>query len=500
MPFALCSLLSVVAIGGGFGPLERCAPADAMAVYFGRPSPEMIEGQEGSAADSLASWLITLKGVGLIPHDGRVAADIIGTVPILWRRPHALVLLDVSSKAIRPGVYRLEQMQVALVVASEGIEVAVERRIRDLLATYTDSENGKINTRQLEGIVVNRLTDSRLPSWAIFEWGQVGEYFVATFGEGAFARIVSVLKGESPNLAADSWFMNAHARVLGATSGIEIYCDVARTRERLEETTKDRPSAVMEALHVRNAEKVVWTIGYDERAVRSLIIGHLADGEDYFVTIAGRESAATEVAHEIPAEASSYLVLRLPMGQAVRDMRKAYFESQSARQCAAVHELWTRLQNEYKFNSETDVLDQLGDHFIVHTYPPHPLRLPLLWTIWIQVSGDFTRVAHAVDGMMQAWQDTFNREDPPLPMPLTRKAIAAAATQPAATKPARHRPMFTLAPSVTRQPDGIWSCQLGLINPALTVTDGWIIISWSPDAVRSNLKLLHKSSATVPEN
>jgi hypothetical protein len=496
-----------------FSPLERCVPADAMAVYFGRPSPDMIEGEGGGTAGSLASWLVTLKGVGLIPRDGRVAADIIGTVPILWRRPHALMLLDVSSREVRSGVYRLAQLRAALVVANRGIELDVERRIRDLLSTYADSENGKIDTRQIEGITVNCLTDARLPAWTVVEWGQVGEYFVATVGEGAFLRMIAVLNSRVPSLADDEWFKNAHARVMGSQSGVEIYCDVVRTRERLEETTKDRPAAVLEALHVRNAEKVVWTIGYDERAVRSLILGHMADGEDYFFTLAGRENASPEVAVVIPREASSYLVLRLPMGQAVRDIREAYLESQSPGQRDAVHELWMNLQKQYGFDSETDVLDQLGDHFIVHTYPPHPLRLPMLCTIWIQVAGDARRVSRAVDGMMQAWQDALNREEPPLPMPMTRKAMAAASaaadTRPAATSQTAmrlgdiqsavaRRPRFTLAPRVRHASDGLWICQLGFINPALAVTDGWIIISWSADAVRENLKYLGKSPATAP--
>ncbi|MBI4580634.1 MAG: hypothetical protein HY718_13080, partial [Planctomycetes bacterium] len=182
MPLILLSALSLVAAGGDFGPLERCVPADAMAAYFGRPSPEMLNAPTGGTAESLASWLITLKGLGVIPRDGRVAADVIGTLPILWRRPHVAMLLDVTSEQVRPDVFRLDQLQAALVVDSRDIELAIERRIRDLLATYTDAEHGTVVPREVDGTKCFRLVDDRLPAWAVLEWGQVGSYFVASFG------------------------------------------------------------------------------------------------------------------------------------------------------------------------------------------------------------------------------------------------------------------------------------------------------------------------------
>jgi hypothetical protein len=485
--------LAIGSATADYAPLERCVPADAMAAYFGRPSPEMLDAPPGGTADNLASWFITLKGMGVIPKDGRVAADIIGSVPILWRRPHAIMLLDVSSQEVRPNVYRLAQMQAAMIVANKGIELAIDRRIRDLLATYTDGDNGKIAVRAVDDIAINRLTDLRLPDWAVIEWGQVGDYFVASLGQGAFDRVLEVLKGRKPSLAGDDWFAQAHARARGSESGLEIYGDLERIRARLEPDTKDRPAAVLQALHLQLASRVIWTTGHDERAVRSLVVGRARNGEDVFIRLSARENAAPEVAAVIPAEASSYFVLRAPLGDLFRTFRNGYMESQSAGQQRAVHELWARLQQQYDFDSETQVLDQLGDHFIVHTWPPHPLDLPLFWTMWIQIKGDGATVNRAVDRMMTAWKEELSRPDPPLPEPLTRKAIASGA----ATRPAKRKPAFRLSPQVRHEPDGLWSLQLGFINPALAVTKDWMIISWSPESVRANLRHLNLAPATA---
>jgi len=463
-----------------FPPLEASIPADAMAAYFGRPTPDMFNAPPGGTAEQLASWLITLKGMGVIPKDGRVAADVIGTLPILWRRPHVAVLLDITTQDLGQGSYRLDRMQVALVIAHQGIELAVERRIRDLLATYTDEENGTITPQTDGGIKRHRLVDRRLPDWAVTEWGQVGDVFLITFGEGAFERMVAVMQGREPSLADDAWFRLAHAQARGSSCGIEVYADLVRIRRRLEEDAKDVPAAVLRALHLEEAEKLVWTTGHDERAIRSVVFGRDRQGQDHFIILAGRENAAPEVAARIPTAADSYLVLRMPLGPVFGECRKAYFESQSPGQQRAVHELWHSLQTGYAFDSQADLLDQLGDHLIVHTFPAHPLRLPMLCTIWVQIAGDHTKVARTVDRMMTAWKDALNRVDPITTMPTYRP------------------PKFRLSPQVRREPDGLWSLQLGFINPAVAVTEGWMIVSWSPAAVRANLEYLGTAPTSLP--
>src|SRR5690606_38147535 len=118
---------------------------------------------------------------------------------------------------------------------------------------------------------------------------------------------------------------------------------------------------------------------------------------------------------------------------------------------------WAVLETQFNFDVETGLFDQLGDHLIFHTFPQHPLGIPLLGTVWIQIDGDREQVARTIDGMMLAWQEYANRP--------------AAGPQ----------PRFRLTPQIHRDPDGVWYLQLGLLGPALAATDGWIVIIFSPE-------------------
>ena len=110
-------LIAVACLSAGESrPLDTCVPREAMAVYYGRPSPDMMTTRPGGAINQLSGWIITLKAMGIIPDQGRVLADLIGTLPLLSRRPHALMLLDVNARVIAEDVYRLNTMQAALVI------------------------------------------------------------------------------------------------------------------------------------------------------------------------------------------------------------------------------------------------------------------------------------------------------------------------------------------------------------------------------------------------
>jgi len=464
----LFTLASALAAGPGeYRSLDTCVPAEAMAVYFGRPSPEMLNAPPGSVVDRLAGWLIALKRMGLIPQQGRVIADVAGTLPMLGRRPHTLVLLDITSKRIRPEVYRLKEMQAALVIDAEGMSDEFDRRIRDLLITYTDAENGRIDAVQAGEVSYHRLTDRRLPPWAVVEWGSVRRQLVVTFGSGVFSTMLDTLEGRSASLASDRWYARAHRRCRGATSGIEVFVDLARIRARVGEVVEGRPTEVLRALGLERAERLLWTVGFEGRALRSEVVAREIDGQDRYAMLTGKQVTSPEVASAVPPGATSYAAFRLPLPDSVRTARRAYLESQSPNKRRRWGQGWARLEQEFQFDVETGLIDQLGDYLVFHTYPRHPLALPMLGTIWIQVAGERAVVSQTVDGMMAAWQRYMN-------------------------DPTDTRPAVSLSPRVRRDADGIWYLQLGLLGPAVAVADGWIVISFSPEAVRENLAYLER--------
>ncbi len=54
-------------------------------------------------------------------------------------------------------------------------------------------------------------------------------------------------------------------------------------------------------------------------------------------------------------------------------------------------------------------------------------------------------------------------------------------------------PTAGFVPQLVRRDDGIWLVQAGIfIGPALAVTDRWIVLSFSPTAVRANLDHINR--------
>ena len=99
-------------------PLAASVPADAMVYYHCRPR----RGNDGGSttANTVASVLTTVGTLGLLSGQAQLMTDALAVVPLLGSREHAVVLLDVSSKKVGPASYRLEQMQVALVIRTGG--------------------------------------------------------------------------------------------------------------------------------------------------------------------------------------------------------------------------------------------------------------------------------------------------------------------------------------------------------------------------------------------
>ncbi len=150
--------------------------------------------------------------------------------------------------------------------------------------------------------------------------------------------------------------------------------------------------------------------------------------------------------------------------------REAYLASQHESRREAYREGWLRFEREYGFDFDHDLLAHLGQRIIIHDFPPHPLAVPLLWTYLVETDGDVTAVRRAVDGMMRAWQSGLPKAD-------GETASGGG-----------------FVPEIRRTDDGIWYLQLGLAGPAIGVADHWIVISFSPAAVRENLRRLDAAS------
>ncbi|NLX14434.1 MAG: hypothetical protein GXY44_12380 [Phycisphaerales bacterium] len=437
--------------------MEQLVPAEAVAAWFFEPELRRGDMLRDGRVDQLATWLMALKMMGVVPREGRIVADVVGTVPLLARRPHAVVLLDVAARPLTDeDSYRVDDLQAALLFDGGPLAEVFDRRLRDLLASYTDSEQGRLENLNLGNFRGHRLTDRRLPDWAVIEWCNIDSIYVVAVGRGTLGKVLTVIGRNGPSLADDAWFAKNRSEQKGTDGGITVYVNCTLARKRLESVIPDRPARVLQILHLESTEKVLFRFGYQDRVLHGTMATRDRDGrEDIRPLTETRPPPETAI---IPDQANRYVIFNYPLAEKFEQIRQAYLAGRSPDSRQAREHAWDWLEEKFQFNLQNDLLDRLGEYLIIHDYPPHPLGLGVFRTICIQYHGPREPVAAAVDKLMSAWQWCLQ--------------------VPAGTLPTG------LSPQLKRDEQGLWYFQLGLVGPAMAVTDGWIVISHSPQAVR----------------
>jgi hypothetical protein len=99
---------------------------------------------------------------------------------------------------------------------------------------------------------------------------------------------------------------------------------------------------------------------------------------------------------------------------------------------------------------------------ILHDFPRHAFHWPLAWTITVPVTGDANALRANLDRLFEYTQDQLRKKN------LLR---------------------------LEREPEGLWSLNLGLAGPAVGIKNGWLMVSFSPAAVRKNFELIEPDKA-----
>ena len=103
---------------------------------------------------------------------------------------------------------------------------------------------------------------------------------------------------------------------------------------------------------------------------------------------------------------------------------------------------------------DRDIFSHLGHTVVIHDYPEHPLRLSVARTLLVCIDGDAEALRRRIDHLLGC-------VGPQLPQAGLLR--------------------------LRQDADGVWYLQYGLLGPALVVTDDWLMVSFSPTAVRRNL-------------
>jgi hypothetical protein len=483
---SICVLLPSPSLAGP-RPVTDLVPADCLVAYMAKPyseteRPSSVSGPTTTAAAdtqpsglTISSIVVFLNASGLIPDEGQVFADIAAALPLLGRFEHAVVLLDISSRIVptttRPDAdgdnevsLRLKDMQAAVIFRTEGQQKVVVEQINRIVGRYTNADVAALAAVTSSGFAYQRLTDERLPGWAIWEWGRLDDFFVVSFGAGAFEKIVSAYNGKAPCLAEDSWFISATAKIGAGKAMAQWFIALARLEECLTHVAQQRHSRVVRALEADNITHDLWTVGQQGQAW-TWFRCYRRNGEDVIHRYSDPKSYPPHHQKIIPAEASHFAVIHVPTRWLVDNLPRAWLAAQSESHVRAWSLIWSRLEEETGIDIRSGLIDHLGENVVIFDYPPHPLKVPFALTIAIEIDNR-KAVQMATDTLLGAW----------------RRYLDEGADQKIGKK--------LLRVKVRHDQDGVWFLQAGILGPAMKVTDRYIVISWSPQALRDALNFI----------
>jgi len=453
--------------------LMHILPADALIAYAGVP-PQNDDDRNGGVSRLLA-LADGARALGLLPDSGRIFADIGSAFPLLGTYPHALALLDISTKQVGPESHRLASLQAVLILRTGENTDPVVRRIERFLLAYTNDQVSRIVPVQQEmrdaqsgatfTLSYHRLTDSRWPTWIAVEWGRVGDLYVIGVGQGAWPRCARAILGEAPSLGRNAWFERAFADCRGADARIHVYLNAAGVTDRLDESTGGVSSRVWTELGMAAVERRYWTADQTDRAV-NIFQASQTDGQYSFVQLTSPTSNAGDARATIPDQAERYAIVRLNAGRTIDSLVRAYLSARSPDVRAMIADWWVDFQSRAGVDARNELLDPIGDTAVLHTWPPHPLGLSILSTMLFEIRGDPIAFRKALDALL---------ETPSLPT-----------TQPA-SRPTRS----PFSSGWRKTHDGIWYYQRGMVVIlGMAVAERWLVVSFSPEAVRDNFRVL----------
>lgn len=449
--------------------LLRAIPRDVVAAYaYGGPAGGEAQGNGvsmlkwGSLAIDRAQEMGVLSRVDSC---ARMWLDSLAGLGTVFQYPHAVALLDVAADPRDGGGHRLSRLSAAVILRVGDDPAPVEQRIRHVLATHTNTDETKLDTGK--GAFGERFTlrDARLPSWAVLSWGRMGKTYVVAIGEGALDRVERALVDVNASILAHSWFASAYLRANGSQAVFSCYLGAEDLKKRGDAGLAGKIDDVQRALGLGGASRALWNSWRNGRSLEVRAIVQRGD-RDELIEVAGERVTQGLGVPLIPEGASRYAAFDASAGDILVKIREAFLASGSPDSQASSKEYWAAIEDQCGVSFRKDVFAALGKPFVIHDYPRHPLQLPLMRTVVVKLAGDAAKLRLSIDRLLTTIDEAYLKDQ-----------------------------WYRLH----RSDDGTWSLNLGLISPALKVTDDWLVFSYSPAAVQMNLESLGIKPAPVED-
>ncbi len=463
------------------GAIQSFVPANCLAVLVGRPLPSLGPGATPSSASAPAATdapssqpaleqvLGLLEVAGLLRGGGQVFADTVAGLPLLSSHEFAVILLDARTSAVpdatgstsRPSI-RLNSLHAAIVLRTNGRNDDALKWLNRVIGRYTNSDEASLSEFSVGGTTGQRLVDRRTPDWVVFEWAQLDRVFVMGLGKGSIEQVAAARRRRAPRLADDPWYVPARARCAPQTAWVEFFMNFDEARARLGAAAVARIDEWQRAIQSNRTSRELWIFGADGREWTCRRVAQ-TEGGDRLRVYAGRPGDAERFATIVPAGARRFAVLRLPLADLIRDLPTALLAIQSGRTSSAMERWWSAWEQDKGIDIDGALLANLGNELLIMDYPPHPLGVPLALTVAAPIRHS-AEVRAALAAALEAWEHQLARGD--------RSSL--------------------LRMSVQRTNDGIWFLRVGVAGPALKVCDQFIVLSWSPQALREVLPLFEQ--------
>lgn len=447
--------------------LLKAVPAETVAaVFFSAPTGDQATGDARAAFGLAAMLLDQAQGVGLfagLDDTLRAWFDVLAAAPAVLRFPTALALIDIDAVARRDGGHRLAHLSAALIVHSRGDNAVIEGRIQRLISTHTSTDHSTLTRRLVRKRDARVLVDRRLDDWAELAWAPVGDFYVMAIGKGALEKVIRAIDDPAQSLADDPWFARGWMRCGGLDVSSAYFVRLREVTAASDESFAVKARRVSDNLGLAGVERALWCLGRSDRAVE-LTRFERYRGEDRLVPISSGRFLTGDQTGVVPPAATSFAAFDVAPKDLVNRLTEAYIASQSPRAGAETRACWDAMEADSGVSIRNDILDRLRGPVIIHDYPKHALRLPLARTILLPIDREPDKVRAAVWTLLDH-ADTYLRE--------------------------------TGAMRIDRTDDGIRYLSLGIAGPAISVTDEWVVISFSPTAVRQNLVYLNGQEEKV---
>jgi hypothetical protein len=451
-------------------PLDL-VPAESLLCWYGRPFPDTMPISEKTS--EIGGALVRILGDKLDAQT-KIWARALEMFGLAIRQRHLMVLIDTQAKqtdSVSAGP-RVDRLRFAAIVEVGAQAEAFKRIIQSAVNEQTDSEKATLARKQASGLKFQELRDQRLPTWCVFAWGEIGPYFVLTIGEDVWPMVAAVAAGEAPSLSQADWLRNARGK-RGHDALIEIIVAAKGFRERLDPVVEGRATDFFRAWQCENLEWAHWALGFEGPAMYCM--AHFVEGGQVRERLYADPSIRDARLLATIPETARYAIYRVSPSEVIPNFICGLLSTQGKELNQKADEMWAQLQKDGGFDAQRDILSHLGEYIVMHNDPPHPLHIPLAMTTLTEIKDDPKRVRETVDAMCQAWQ------------------VAAAAHV--------EKTGIPLWSTLEKDGSGIWYVQLpfAVAGPAWTVTDRFIITSWSPMALRSYLEKVGDRVGTLPK-